>query len=323
MVDSEDKKIESKEEIINIKGMHCKSCVELIETKLSSLEGIEEIKVNLAKDIAEVKFNPDKISLEKIKSEISKLGYSAGDKEEDKQKKKGKVFLQGLMYGLIPHIGCIAFIIGSILGVTVLMKFFRPLLMNRYFFHALIGISLGFATLSSAFYLKKNGLLSLIGVKKKWKYLSVMYGSTIGINLLLFMLIFPLLANVSIDSSSITGASVGVVGNENIDSLIKLKVDIPCPGHAPLISQELKTIKGITGIKFSFPNNFDVTYNSEETSKQEMLSLGVFESYKATVISESIAEQGVQEENNPAVSGSCCGGTGGCGSTSSCGCGSY
>ncbi|PIO04471.1 hypothetical protein COT48_00355, partial [Candidatus Woesearchaeota archaeon CG08_land_8_20_14_0_20_47_9] len=62
-------------ETIKIKGMHCKSCVELIETGLSSLEGIEEVKVNLAKDEADVKFNPDKISLEKIKSEINKLGY--------------------------------------------------------------------------------------------------------------------------------------------------------------------------------------------------------------------------------------------------------
>ncbi|MBU0457456.1 MAG: heavy-metal-associated domain-containing protein [Nanoarchaeota archaeon] len=311
------------QEIIKIKGMHCKSCVELIETKLSSLEGIEAVKVNLAKDEAEIRFDSNKISLEKIKSEINKLGYSTEDKEDQEQKKKGKSFLQGLMYGLIPHIGCIAFIIGSILGVTVLMNFFKPLLMNRYFFHALVGISLGFATLSSAFYLKRNGLLSLAGIKKKWKYLSIMYGSTIGINLLLFMLIFPLLANVSVGSSSITGAAIGIVSNENTDSLLKLKVDIPCPGHAPLISQELKTIKGVTGIKFSFPNYFDVTYNSAETSKQEMLALDVFNSYPAIVVSESIAEQNIQEENNPPASGSCCGGGGTCGSTGGCGCGSY
>lgn len=249
--------------------------------------GIELVKVNLAKNEAEVKFNPDKISLEKIKSEINKLGYSTGDKEQE-QKKKGKGFLQGLMYGLIPHIGCIAFIIGSILGVTVLMNFLKPLLMNKYFFHALIGVSLGFATLSSAFYLKKNGLLSLEGIKKKWKYLSIMYGSTIGINLLLFMLIFPLLANVSVGSSSITGLATGIANNENTDSLLKLKVNIPCPGHAPLISEELKTIKGVTGIKFSFPNYFDVTYNSVETSKQKILALDVFKSYPATVVSESV-----------------------------------
>ncbi|MBU1203870.1 MAG: cation transporter [Nanoarchaeota archaeon] len=316
------------QEIISIKGMHCKSCVKLIESRLGLLDGIEEVKVNLVNDEAEIKFDSDKVSLEKIKSEICALGYSIGDKKENKLKNGRKGFLQGLIYGLIPHIGCIAFIIGSILGVTVLMKFFRPLLMNRYFFHILIGVSLGFATLSSVLYLKKNGLLSLPGIKKKWKYLSVMFGSTISINLLLFMLIFPLLANVSIGPSSITGAAVGVAGERGINSLIKLKIDIPCPGHAPLISQELKTIKGVTGIKFSFPNYFEVTYNSAETSKQDMLSLDVFESYKATVISESIADQEVQEENNqeennPPASGSCCGGGGICESESesSCGCG--
>jgi len=287
------------------------------------LVGIELVKVNLAKNEAEVKFNPDKISLEKIKSEINKLGYSTGDKEQE-QKKKGKGFLQGLMYGLIPHIGCIAFIIGSILGVTVLMNFFKPLLMNKYFFHALIGVSLGFATLSSAFYLKKNGLLFLEGIKKKWKYLSVMYGSTIGINLLLFMLIFPLLANVSVGSSSgsssITGAAIGIANNENTDSLLKLKVDIPCPGHAPLISEELKTIKGVTGIKFSFPNYFDVTYNPAKTSKQKILALDVFKSYPATVVSESVAEQIIQEDSPPTSGGY--GGGGTCGSTGGCRCGS-
>ncbi len=313
--------------------MHCHSCAGLIETKLGSLEGVEKVKVNLARGEADVKFDQDKISLEKISSEINRLGYVTGDKEENEQKeenapkKKGKGFLLGLIYGLIPHIGCIAFIIGSILGVTMLMNLFKPLLMNRYFFHALVGVSLGFATLSSLFYLKKNGLLSWMGIRKKWKYLSVMYGSTMGINLLLFMLVFPLLANVSVDSSSITGAAIGIAGNENTDSLLKLKVDIPCPGHAPLISQELKTIKGVTGITFSFPNYFDVTYNPAKTSKQEMLALDVFKSYEAAVISESVAEQSIQEEksireeNKPPAGGSCCGGGGTCGSKEGGGCG--
>jgi copper chaperone CopZ len=201
---------------------------------------------------------------------------------------KRKTILQGLVYGLIPHIGCIAFIIGSVLGVTVLTHFFKPLLMNRYFFYILILISLAFATLSSVLYLKRNGILSLAGIRRKWKYLFTMYGSTIGINLLLFMLIFPLIANVSM-SSPVAGASVEVKNNEGADSIssIKLKVDIPCPGHAPLISQELKSIDGITDIKFTFPNVFDVKYDSTKTSKQQILSLEVFKTYKATVFNES------------------------------------
>ena len=297
-----------KQEIINIKGMHCGSCVKVIEMELNSLRGVGSIKVILAQDMANVKYNPHEISLDQIKYEINQLGYSTdgtdvsksnkgrnGNRKAQRPKKEGNTFLQGLMYGLIPHIGCIAFIIGSILGVTVLMNFFKPLLMNRYFFHALVGVSMGFATLSSALYLRKNSLLSWLGVKKKWKYLSIMYGSTIGINLVLFLLIFPLLANVSLDSSAVTGSVVGVAGVGNgmnlgsstgVNSLtaIKMKVDIPCPGHAPLISNELKSINGVRDIKFSFPNNFAVTYDSEMTSVSEMLALGVFNEYPAEIV---------------------------------------
>lgn len=200
---------------------------------------------------------------------------------EQKINEEKRSMRQGIIYGLIPHIGCIAFIIGSVLGVTVLMQFFKPLLMNRYFFYILILISLGFATLSSVLYLRKNGILSFAGMKRKWKYLSIMYGSTIGINLLLFLLIFPLLANVSTASNQVTGA---ITLDQNF---LKLQVNIPCSGHAPLISQELKTINGISEVKFSFPNIFDVKYDPTKTSKDEITSLEVFKTYKAKVLDES------------------------------------
>jgi len=312
------------QKIIKVKGMHCQSCVKSIETKLNLISGIKEVKVNLVKEIAKIKFDSNKINLSQIKSEINKIGFSTDNKKtKKKQNKKNKGgFLQGLIYGIIPHIGCIAFIIGSILGVTVLMNFFKPILMNKYFFHALIGIALGFATLSSGIYLKKNELLSWEGIKKKWKYISIMYGSTIGINLVLFMLIFPLLANVSIDSPSITGAVAGIENDEGINSILKIKVDIPCPGHAPLISGELKTIEGVKDIKFSFPNNFEISYDSAKTSKQEMLKLSIFETYAATVIGEEVLNK-VIKQNNQLSPESCCGGTGSCGNSNSCGCGNY
>jgi copper chaperone CopZ len=328
MVDSEDKKIVSREETINIKGMHCKSCVEKIESKISSLPGVENIKVSLADNKAFVKIDSSKIDLEKIKSEISSLGYCTCNRQPcicQKQKEGNRNILQGIAYGLIPHIGCIAFLTGSILGVTVLTQFFKPLLMNRYFFYILILISLLFATLSSILYLRKNSLLSLAGIKRKWKYLTTMYGSTIGINLVLFMLIFPLLANVSVNPS-VTGAVVGIAGSNNDLSSLKLKVDIPCPGHAPLISNELKSINGIIDIRFSFPNVFDVKYDSTKTSQQEILSLEVFKTYEATVLDS--VQQDTQSINNQPTSkptgGGCCGGGGSCGgSGSGCSCGGY
>lgn len=297
------------EKIIDIKGMHCKSCVELIESKLKSLKGVENIKVGLLENKAFVKFNSDSISLDEIKSEIHNLGYST-DNYIDEGKRKN--LLQGITYGLIPHIGCIAFIIGSVLGVTVLTRFFKPLLMNPYFFHILILISIGFATLSSALYLRKNGLLSTAGMKRKWKYLSTMYGSTIGINLVLFMLIFPLLTNVSL------AAPTGLVIADNNAAYLSMKVNIPCPGHAPLITQELKTIDGVGDVQFSFPNLFNVKYDAVKTSKQKILSLEVFKTYKAKVVSEDAAQIQNQVNNNPSSSGGCgCGGST-CGGSESC-----
>ena len=83
------------------------------------------------------------------------------EKQEDsccKNKKEPKGFWSGLMYGLIPHTGCIAFIIFTILGVSTATAFFKPLLMSRYFFHGLILLSFIFATISSVIYLKKHNL---------------------------------------------------------------------------------------------------------------------------------------------------------------------
>ena len=179
---------------------------------------------------------------------------------------------QGILYGLIPHAGCIFFIIGSVLGVTVLTEMFKPLLLNRYFFYILVLLSFSLATVSSVIYLRKNGMLSLSGIKGKWKYLSIMYGSTIGTNLLLFLIIFPLLANFS---SSPSGAFVAGT------STLSQSVDIPCSGHATLISGELKKIDGVEGVTFSQPNVFKVSYDSAKTSKEKILALEVFKTYPA------------------------------------------
>jgi copper chaperone CopZ len=171
----------------------------------------------------------------------------------------------------------------------VLTQFFRPLLLNPYFFDYLVVLSLGFATLSSVLYLRRNGLLSTSGAKRKWKYLSTMYGSTIGINLLLFLVIFPLLANVSFATPTGELLALSSSGTNSLASL-KLQVDIPCSGHATLISGDLKTIDGVVGVQFSLPNIFEVTYDSSKTSEQQILALDVFKTYKAIVLSDSSSQ---------------------------------
>jgi len=199
-------------------------------------------------------------------------------------KKEGKGFWSGLLYGILPHTGCIAFIIFTILGVTAATSIFRPLLLNRYFFYILIAMSFVFATISAAIYLRRSSLLSFSGVKRKWKYLSVLYGTAIGINLLLFMVIFPIAANMTAASPDGKVAATGTASESEILSELSLKVGIPCPGHAPLITQELKTINGVESVNFRFPNYFDVSYSSK-TTKEEILGLSVFKSYPAALLS--------------------------------------
>lgn len=305
-----DKATQVQKVVIPIEGMHCNSCVKLIESEIGPLEGVENIKVDLVENNAVVEFDPARISLDTIKSEINSLGYTTGNHKKRDAKKNS--FLQGLMYGFLPHIGCIGFIAASVLGATAAMNFFKPLLMNQYFFYILVALSLVFATVSSFIYLRKNSILSVPGIRRKWRYLSVMYSSTVGINLLFFMVVFPLLANVS---SSAVGAFE--VASEGDMSSVRLQVDIPCPGHAPLISEELKSVIGVVGIQFSYPNYFDVVYDSTRTTTEEMLSLHVFNVYRATVVDESLNQS--NQSDNQSTSG-CCGSSGRqpCGG---CGCG--
>lgn len=220
------------------------------------------------------------------------------------QRKESKGFLSGIFYGLIPHTGCIAFIVFTVLGVTTATAFLKPLLLSPFFFYLLIGLSFVFATISAVIYLKKGDLLSLDGIKKKRGYLSVLYGSSIGINLLLFMVIFPIVANMTSGTPTSSFSSVGL-------SEITLKVDIPCPGHAPLINDELKGIEGVKSVKFRFPNYFDVNYDPAKTSQKEILSLKVFDAYPATKITGDID---IEKENNIPSGCSKCGGcSGACG----------
>jgi copper chaperone CopZ len=304
-----------KEETIDVKGMHCKSCAELIETKLSQVKGIDKIRVSLVEEKAYVRFDSKQIDLNSVKTEIKNMGYKtdieqgsddASKNLESSTSTEKNSIKHGIIYGIIPHTGCIAFIIATVFGVTVATQLFKPLLLNPYFFYILIAISFAFATISALFYIKRQGFITLDRaedglrinfssdvIQRKWKYLSTLYGTTIGINLLLFLIVFPLLANVSLSLPST--AENAVLYGASLSSL-QLKVDIPCSGHATLISGELKTINGVASVQFSLPNIFDVKYDSAKTSKQQILSLDVFKTYKATVVSESAAQASTNQQ---------------------------
>ena len=298
-----------------VEGITCSSCVKNIESAVSDLEGVDKIKVYLVKDSAKVKFDSTKTSESKIKDAILGLGYTV----DGEKSTKNRTFLQGLAFGIIPHTGCIAFLLGSVLGVSVMMQFFRPMLMNRYFFHFLIALSIGFATLSSAIYLKNNNLLSKAGIKRKWKYLTTMYTSTVGINLFLIFVIFPLTANAGSSNVDLSGTT-----------MLLLSVDIPCSGHAPLIAEDLRGVEGVVQVRYLNLDKFSVAYDPNVATIDDIMSVEVFGPYPATILEQMDSDESVfsaattQFSASPsAQSGSCDGSCGGsCGSpTCTGGCG--
>lgn len=62
-----------KEIALRIKGMHCNSCVILIEEELK--EKVGKVLVNLEKGLAVIEFDPEEISEKQIKKAITDLGY--------------------------------------------------------------------------------------------------------------------------------------------------------------------------------------------------------------------------------------------------------
>jgi copper ion binding protein len=328
---------------IKIKGMHCSSCVNKIKSSLGSLEGIEKIDIDLANDSASIIFDQSKVNKTQIEQKIHQAGYCTCESNtcfynsKSNSSNKDNNWLSGIFYALIPHIGCIGFIVASVLGLSIFVEFFKPLLLNRNFFYILIFLSFVFATFSAIYYLSQNGLFSIKGIRKSYKYLLLLYGSTIGINLILFLFIFPLMANITMASSSSQLNQGTFVQNQqtqnqnnlgeqtktaNQISYLKLEVDIPCSGHAPLISSELKKLKGLISVNFVFPNIFEVKFDGSKISKEEILSLDIFNEYPAKVLefsqisnaqTQTFNQPQIQKSNYQSPSPSFSGGSCGCG----------
>jgi len=61
--------------IIKVDGMSCEHCVKAVKTAVSALSGVNNVAVDLKNKTATVEYDADKISLDKIKSEIEEQGY--------------------------------------------------------------------------------------------------------------------------------------------------------------------------------------------------------------------------------------------------------
>jgi len=186
------------------------------------------------------------------------------------EKIKNRGLKKGLLYGLIPHTFCIIFFILTISGAAGGAAIAKKFLLIPNFFLFLTIASLLFASLAAFFYLRRKCCCNTSGIKKQWKYLSSLYLTTIVINILMAYVILPASAN-QIDKQTI---------NEKTTAVINLSVQLPCPGHAPLITDEIKKIDGVGAVNFQLPRHFQVNYNPQKTNPTEIMSLEIFKTFK-------------------------------------------
>jgi len=73
---------------LKIKGMHCVSCANIIDNKISKLDGVNKIEVSYASETAKIDYDKEIIDLEKIDKEMAKLGYRLDLPEEKEIIKK-------------------------------------------------------------------------------------------------------------------------------------------------------------------------------------------------------------------------------------------
>ena len=193
-------------------------------------------------------------------------------------KKQSNGILSGILYGLIPHSFCLAFILFAVIGATTATAFLKQFLLIPNLFVFLVIISLVLATISSIIYLKKTNCLCLAGTKKKWRYLVVMYFLTVTVNLIMFFVVIPSLTNISFANGLGQNSS-------NLSQTMSISVDIPCSGHASLIMDEIKKNfpSVVQSIKFKLPSTFIIEYNPNEVTPGKITSLEIFKTYKATL----------------------------------------
>jgi hypothetical protein len=97
-----------------------------------------------------------------------------------------------------------------------------------------------------------------------------------------FVLLAASILVKGITNNSITGKTIYEPSDSNLQT-IKLKVSIPCSGHAFLIENALNKA-GAENVDFQMPNIFIVTYNPNNLNKEQIMNIDLFKQYPATEI---------------------------------------
>ena len=95
--------------VLIIDGMTCINCQNKIEQELKNTAGISKVQVSYSKVQAEIEFNPEIVTLNRIAAIIEKLDYTVIDKKQADSlkwvRRIGTLAVIILLYYLLQHFG--------------------------------------------------------------------------------------------------------------------------------------------------------------------------------------------------------------------------
>ena len=147
-------------ESLRITGMSCAACSARIEKRLSKLEGVKSVNVNLTTEKATVEYEPSQIKISDMIKVVESLGYGAEKAEkitQDREKAEREKEIMKLRITLIASI-----ILSSPLVLAMILSMLSidvPFLHNAYFQLAVatpIQFIIGFRFYKNAFYALKS-----------------------------------------------------------------------------------------------------------------------------------------------------------------------
>lgn len=69
------KDIETRKESYLVEGMTCSGCERTIQKVVGNIEGVKSSKADLKSSTVSVEYDPDKVSIERIRSAVNGVGY--------------------------------------------------------------------------------------------------------------------------------------------------------------------------------------------------------------------------------------------------------
>ena len=119
---------------LKLRGMSCASCASNIEEAIRSVPGVSDCNVNFGAEQATVKYDPQKVSIDKIQDAVDAAGYSAtplqdemGTGEDDEEKAARKAESRDLMRKVVVGgLISVILIVGSLPMMTGIKLPFIP-----------------------------------------------------------------------------------------------------------------------------------------------------------------------------------------------------